>query len=74
MNDPDAVLRWLEAAAKSAEEEFDRLMGVMPPDGDAAAARAGADGSVARGGTGAAGPGRAERRVGNRGGRTHAAH
>lgn len=31
MNDPDAVLRWLEAAAKAAEEEFDRLMGVMPP-------------------------------------------
>ncbi|MBI2921741.1 MAG: hypothetical protein HYY18_11715 [Planctomycetes bacterium] len=31
MNDPDAVLRWLEAAARAAEEEFDRLMGVMPP-------------------------------------------
>lgn len=31
MNDPAAVVRWLEAAAKSAEEEFDQLMGLMPP-------------------------------------------
>ncbi|MCE9581199.1 MAG: hypothetical protein K8T20_01650 [Planctomycetes bacterium] len=31
LNDPAAVVRWLEAAAKSAEEEFDQMMGLMPP-------------------------------------------
>lgn len=31
LNDPAAVVRWLETAAKAAEEEFDQLMGLMPP-------------------------------------------
>jgi hypothetical protein len=31
LNDPAAVVKWLEAAAKAAEEEFDQLMGLMPP-------------------------------------------
>ncbi len=31
LNDPSAVVKWLEAAAKAAEEEFDQLMGLMPP-------------------------------------------
>ena len=31
LDDPAAVVRWLETAAKSAEEEFDQLMGLMPP-------------------------------------------
>lgn len=39
LNDPDAVVKWLEGAAKAAEEEFDRLMGVMPPQMDARTAR-----------------------------------
>jgi len=39
MNDPAAVVRWLEAAAKAAEEEFDRMMGVMPPVTDARRSR-----------------------------------
>jgi hypothetical protein len=39
MNDPEAVLRWLEAAAHAAEEEFDRLMGILPPESEPRASR-----------------------------------
>jgi hypothetical protein len=39
LNDPSAVVAWLEAAARAAEEEFDRLMGWMPPAADARRSR-----------------------------------
>jgi hypothetical protein len=39
LNDPSAVVRWLEETAKLAEEEFDQLMGVMPPAADPRTAR-----------------------------------
>jgi hypothetical protein len=39
LNDPAAVVKWLEEAAKAAEEEFDQLMGTMPPAADPRTAR-----------------------------------
>ncbi|NUN47356.1 MAG: hypothetical protein HUU15_00830 [Candidatus Brocadiae bacterium] len=39
LNDPAAVIRWMEATARAAEEEFDQLMGYLPPAADARRSR-----------------------------------